>query len=776
MKKEVHSPKDEVSFNTKSTPDWYENFIDYYIDRALNADGQRKAIIEEQYSYVSHDISDSKYKEVINSLQADLTPEKLKEFKVVKQEFNLVLRIVKKYVGEYITRYSNFQVYTEDGDAVGTRNGLIAAKVMDVAFQKFVNGLNEQGVPTGMPSEELPDINEIIKEETQKFIDEKAIKAKHRIELLKKLCDFTYKLSQLAYFYVVTDNICTYLYNLENDTFFDIVPPHELYCLTSTTGFIEDSPVVVRKYRMRLHDILEQHGNLMTLNTKKQLKELVYLYETTSGEFNGTIDISQHPGIISNRLESLRQTHFEFTDNHLETDVYHLQAVSKKKIGKLTYLNLEINKVEEKEVSEDYIFDSAFGDIEIKWSFIDCFYEGWRFGNDTNLAVYTKVKELDVQREHLSIKSFLKNSYYGTTNILPVLPLKPLPGRIVNYQIEYEIIRLKRKQIIAKFKPYLQYLPESILSDSAEFTLEERFSKMVSDDMLILNDTDLSQQAVTALQMSFRSTVEKYLDSLTNIMKSIEMEALDEAEMNPVRYGNASPYMSSELANKQENYATIGNVLAINTYSQVIVNILEAMIDYTKIAWIDGRRGVIQTPDGKLVEVVVDGIENFNDNVGIFIKDVAGETQKLQQVKQMALSASQNGDIESMTELIVNDDLLSIKEKVKEFTQKNREFQLQLEGIKKEAEEIKRTAQAEKYKAERENLLIKEDAETKRQDSRNQVDLIINGVSTMLNNSNDGSEQQQNDLDFKKRQHNDNMRLKEETLRTNERIANANKN
>ena len=46
--------------------------------------------------------------------------------------------------------------------------------------------------------------------------------------------------------------------------------------------------------------------------------------------------------------------------------------------------------------------------------------------------------------------------------------------------------------------------------------------------------------------------------------------------------------------------------------------------------------------------------------------------------------------------------------------------------------------------------------------------------SVTSDNSNDDSPS--NDLDFKKQQHRDNVRLKEETLKSNERIANTNKN
>ena len=777
--KQQRSPKNETSFKTKSTPEWYENFIDYYIDRAISSDVDRIAVILEQYDYLSHTIPDIKYKEVMSGLQKDLTPEKIKEFKAIRQDFNLVLRLVKKYVGEYITRYSSFQVYTEDDKAVTTRNDILASKITDMAFQKFVNGLNAQGTDTGIPTVEQPDIETLIEQETQTFLEEKALKAKARIELLKRLSDYTYKLSQLIYYYVATDNMISYIYNQGTDTFFDVVPPETFYCVPSNTGFTEDSPVVCRKYKMRLNHILERFEDILPGGAKKELERIVQDYEINGEDYTGKFNTMDVPGIISNRIDSTVRSTFELTDHHMLTTVYHVQAMSKKRIGILTYMDFETNQQHTDEVSEDYKLDVAMGDISLTWEYIDCFYEGWRFGNDSSISVYTKIKELDVQREHLNIKSLLKNSYYGVTNVLPNIPFLPLPGRLINYQIEYEIIRFRRKQIIAKFKPNTKVLPEGLLMDSQAFTLEERISKMLTDDQLIINDENLSPQQVSALQVTYRDSVEKYIDSLTNIMKSIESEALDEAEMNPVRYGNASPYMSNELATKQENYATIGNVLAISTYSQALINLMEAMIDYTKIAWIDGKRGMIQLPDNRLEEVIVDGIENFNDNVGIFVKDMATETQKLQQVKQMAFNASQNGDLQAMMELVMNDDMLSIKANLAKFNKANQDFQLQLESVKKEAEEIKRATQQEKFANEKDLLLIKEDGETRRANEKNRIDLLIANVKNMLTddtNSNDANLNATNNLDFQKQKHRDDLDMKQKQITSNENIATRNKN
>ena len=304
MKREIHSPKDETSFKQKNQPDWYENIIDYYIDRAMSCDGDRISIIEQQFKYLNHDIDNNKYKEVMNVLQKDLTPEKLAEFKCVKQDYNLVLRIVKKYIGEYINKYSNYQVYVEDAETVSLRNSTIASKILDISFQKFVNGLNAQGIKTGMPSQDLPTIDEIIKEETQKFIENKALEAKHRIELLKSLSDFTYKLAQLAYYYVTTDNITTYIYNDHDDTFFEVVPPNEIYCIPSSTGFIEDSPVVVRKYKMRLTEILNRFDDLLDNSKKKELQDIVYTYESSNTDFTGTFKVSDYPGILTSRFDT----------------------------------------------------------------------------------------------------------------------------------------------------------------------------------------------------------------------------------------------------------------------------------------------------------------------------------------------------------------------------------------------------------------------------------------------------------------------------------------
>lgn len=295
---------------------------------------------------------------------------------------------------------------------------------------------------------------------------------------------------------------------------------------------------------------------------------------------------------------------------------------------------------------------------------------------------------------------------------------------------------------------------------------------MLEDDTLILNDESLNPQTANILQAGIKSTVEKYIDSLTMILKSIEEEILNESDMSPVRYGNANPYMSRELANMQLNYSTIGNVIASVTYSKLRGNLYEALIDYSKIAWIEGKKGTILNPDGEPEIVEVDGIEHYNDNIGIFVKDLAKESQQIERIKQLAERAAQNNNYDLMLEFITNDDIPSLKKTAKALKEADQQFQKEMQSYQAKAEEIK--AQVEQQKMQHEMTLeqLKQDGQNQRQDSINQTQLIINGVLNTLNSDDDNTDEVQSNRALQQQK----LEQNERKMQSAERIAGMNKN
>lgn len=771
--KNIALPNQHCSYKTKLQKDWYMKTADYYINRAIAENNTRISAISNQYKYLYHEIDNAKYKEVMGVLQADLDSYKLQEFKTQKQDYNIILKIVKKYVGEYLAAYNKYQVFCEDAEAIMSRNDVLKVKLQDILFQGFVNKLNEEGVQTGMESKPIPDLEEFIKTESQKYIEDRAISAKKRLNLLLQLCDDITKITEAVFEYVVTDNMIFYVYNQNNDTNYEVVPPIEYYPInTSSSGFIEDNQAGVRKYSKTLSDILYEFEEVLTASQKKELKDVIDKFTNPLYEQKGMINLMEFKDLVFSYNEpSIGLT--SLTDEHLFTNVYHIQYQSYKKIGKLKYVNFNTNEINEKDVDEDYKLDLVNGDIDLTFTYVPCVYEQYKFGKDNNSGIYTQPVELEVAREHLNLKNEIKLSYYGVTNILKNAPYKPLPERLIDYQIEYEIIRFQRKKTIAKFKPFIQYLPESVMQDSDEFTLEDRYKKMVADDLLIVNDETLTQQAASLLQSGMRNTVEKYIDSLTMILKSIEEEVLNEADMSPTRYGNPSPYMSKELANMQLNYSTMGNVIANVTYSKVRGNLYEALIDYSKIAWIEGKKGTILNPDGEPEIVETGGIEHYNDNIGIFVKDLTKESQQLDRIKQIAERAAQNSNYEMMIEFITNDDIPTLKKIATKLRTAEETFKKELESYKTQAEQIKAKVEQEKMQHEMQLEVLKQEGQTQRQNSINETQLIINNVLTTLKSdtTNDNSK------DINNRQiQQQKLEQNERKMQSAERIANMNKN
>ena len=91
-----------------------------------------------------------------------------------------------------------------------------------------------------------------------------------------------------------------------------------------------------------------------------------------------------------------------------------------------------------------------------------------------------------------------------------------------------------------------------------------------------------------------------------------------------------------------------------------------ANIDYSKFAWIDGKRGSYVDPTtNKVVVVDIDGSSDFSGNIGIYIRNNADVQNKLNMMKELAFSAGQNDQLEVAIEAIENNNITSIAKNIK---------------------------------------------------------------------------------------------------------------
>ena len=229
-------------------------------------------------------------------------------------------------------------------------------------------------------------------------------------------------------------------------------------------------------------------------------------------------------------------------------------------------------------------------------------------------------------------------------------------------------------------------------------TTEERLAVANKDGFLPFDDTDAQANSLQAIREVATTALNNYLQMLENLKQGLKAEAWEAANMNNARFGDTKDYGGKAVQENNYAQAMTGSVWSLECFNLFREKDYLANIDYSKFAWIDGKRGsYIDPTTNKLVIVDLDGSSDFGANIGIYIRNNSEVQNKLNMMKELAFSAGQNDQLEVAIEAIQSNNLVSIASNIKKAIQAKREYDLQLQKSQQEAQ-----AQVEQIISERE--------------------------------------------------------------------------
>lgn len=700
-------PDQRVSTKKKITdPDWYVPTIDYIINRAISADN--KTEVKENLKYANGEIDKKTYDYVSKKYGTDEVP-----LPADIRELDLITPIKERYIGEYIRQHSNYQVFNNDYDSIILRNQELATKVNSMLAQSLINYLNSD-TETGMASEEVPDIEKFAEEFIENWMDERAIQATNKIKLLESLTDATVLYIQGFFYWWATEQVYSYRTIRNNDVVKEIVSPLEYYRVKGESLFAEDDPMGMRLRYVSINDIISHNRDALKETDKKYIDELYKISNNASSSEAITVDIQ----LVENRREFSyyadkghvsNSSNYAFADNSKRIPEYHIVWKTLTKVGYLVYWN-ELGQIEETVVDETYKFNEDAGDIDIEWDWIDEVYEAYRYGLEAT-GIYIPPKPIDIQRENINNVSECKLPYNGITGLLHDNKINPIPRRIAPLMALYRIYTLQQERFVAKYKGDILPIPESIMSDSDNFTRIERLNYILSDNYLFYNDQSVDPQLLAYLRAIGNSGIERYIETLSQLRKQIKDEAWELANMNEQRFGDINPNAGKSTTEYAITKSTTGSILMFEMFNKFKETDYKADLDYSNVAWIDGKAGSYYNKDTKkVVYVNVEPMELYSDNIGIYFENSTLEEERLAALRDLAFSAAQNGDFDIAAEAINSDSSVFITRLIKQEMKARRELSQQLQLAEQEAkakeaeEQTKRDSQQRRHDYDIEEL------------------------------------------------------------------------
>jgi hypothetical protein len=698
-------PNQRVSNKEKGKEEFYIQCTNYIIDKAISQNNKAETI--ENLNMGNSILSMDSIKYLTEPYAKDKGKNDTFRFPDTLREIDLITRIKERYIGEFIRQYHNYQVYIHNPDVIAKRNKEVGEFVYNFLINKFAELVKNKTNP-----EEIENID--VETEVSKYLagwtDDRITEGQKKLDLINSVTDSVVSYIKGYFHWFCTEEVYSYRDIRFNDLHKEIVSPLEYYRVDSGNIFVEDDHMGMRKYRLSISDVIDQFRDRLS---EKDINYLRTLEEKS--RYGEDIDLP-----VSLILDRKAFDLYSDPKNPISSlsikvpkqgiDVYHCVWKTETKIAIVKYIDPITQEINEVELPGDYKLNPAEGDISLTHDYINEVAETYRFGGKID-GVYIPFKILEVQRSKLRNSSVCKLPYNGLRGLIPGNIIKPVPRRIAPYQLLLVLYYLQRERAIAKFKA-INLIPESILQDSEHMTMSQRLRYSTLDDLLPYNDEDIEPSLLQGIKNLYNSGAERYIQILNEVIDSVKREAMDVANMNEQRYGDIAQRAGKAITEYAITKATTGSIWMNEMFNKFREKDYEADLDYSKVAWIEGKQGSFVNPQGDVVYVDFDGISQLGVDLGVKVNNSVIEDEKLEAFRNLAFSASQNGDLDIAADAIESNNAREIKRLIKKGVEARRQYETQTNQAAQmaqvEAENIRKEIETTRLAANKEDTLIKE--------------------------------------------------------------------
>lgn len=706
----LNFPQQKVSGTIKSKAEWYTNCIDYVIDTGLAMNDRTED--EVKLRILRGDIPNSFYKKTLNPYNA--TNEKYQRFPATMRNLDIMSDIIRRYVSEYFKGVHEFIVGANNPDIVINKNAKLKEKIGELAQQAFqqefekayqqaVQQAQQQGQDpnTINPQDSMPDPEQFIKDFNEKYIDDESKQGQDMLDYIRSITqDNIIYLS--AFFNFVSLGECFSYCDVRGSNIVkENVPVLEAYPIPNGNYFVEDHDMFARKMMLSYQQIMDMFEDNLD-DKDKAFLETYYSRQSAHGEIT-RLTYNQYFETYPDVCEKFNKEERElfkrdpinvYDVNTNLYEVWHVVWRGEAKRGILTYIN-ELGLTTTRVVDEGYTLNKEAGDISIEWTYEPQVYEGYRIGTRYTAIYPIKARPIAFNRGG-------KLPYNGIMEVLPMMGKFSIIKLITPYQIMRNIFAYHREMVIAKNKMLILLLPESLIASNTE----DKIYKMAADGVLLVDDTeDANSQKMANIRL-LNANLGSYITELTNLMEATKLEAREMVDMNVQRYGDIAQSAGAATTQEAITRSSMGMVILVQMFDEFRKADYNRDLDYCKLAYIDGLDTSYWNELGQKKYISLDVDTFINSDYSTTVRNDSKELDKVQQLRQWAFSAAQNGDLDMALAAITGDNVSQIKATVQKFTELKRQHEEQMQQTEQmlKQEEIQNKLREIKAKGEQDRL------------------------------------------------------------------------
>ena len=628
---------------SKKNKKWRESCVEAYIELSQYGVNERKDDLKRLYDYYNGVIYEDDYRYVTQPYGKSRTnfPSKMRNYPIIKPIIDLLL-------GEKSKRPLNYTVTVQNGDAVSQKESAKQQAIYQNLQQRFIQTL-AQSNPEILQNLESPDDIPMPKEIADQFensyVDNRAIKGQHAMTYIMQSQEVYDKLQKAWFHFLVSGEVYTHRGVRNKEPFYEVLNPIDIdYDKDPDIEFVEDGDwALVRKY-VHASSVIDSFYESLTEEQVLELEE-PRQSDPESYLLYRRARAGSDPNTYRNRLIEVVTVYWK----------------SRKRIGFLEYLDPETGSMEEMEVDETFRMPKEMKDMgaKVTYLWVNEVWEGTRIDG----RFYININPVANQRISIDNASTCKLPINGRKYSDINADNISLVSLGIPYQLNYNIFKYRMELAIARSKDIISQFDINMIPKKWDM---DKFMYYVEGTGIAWVDYNkegiqLNPQHQSVLDMSIK-TISQYITLLESILN--EWEKI--SGVSRQRQGTIGAYegkASSQQAILQSSHITED---IFRKFARLEQRDLQALLDYSKEAWLTGKQGMFVMPDGTTDFLDLDTLQHMESNYGIFVSDAGKDQQRLDQIKGLAQAMIQNGTKASMVaEMFESENFSQIKGKLK---------------------------------------------------------------------------------------------------------------
>jgi len=664
-------PKQRIPFSQKDDK-WKEDCVNAYINLSKFGISERRSYLKSLYDYYNGVIDEEDYNYVLKPYGRTRShfPTKLRNYPIIKPIIDLLL-------GEKSKRPLEYTVTVQNADSVSIKEEALQNLLLTNLRSQFVNELAQLGqIQQGENVEPPPPPKQIAEEFDRTYTDHRAITGQSALNFIMYYNEVYDKIQKLFFHYLVVGECYSHKGVRRDEVFYEVVNPLDIdYDKDPDIDFVEDADwAIIRKYS-HASTIIDIFGEYLSDDQVLELESPTHTsaeaYLLYRAEASGADD-----NVYRNRLIEIITVYWK----------------SRKRIGFVSYIDPNTGNTEMFDVEEGYRLSPELkaAGAKMEWEWVNEVWEGTRIDR----RFFINIRPYKNQRNSLDNPSRCKlpinGRKYSDINSQSI----SLVSLGIPYQLNYNIYKYRLELAIARSKDIIAQFDINMIPKNWDM---DKFMYFVEGTGIAWVDYNkegiqLSPQHQSVLDMSIK-TISQYLTLLESIM--VEWEKI--SGVTRQRQGQMSTYEGK--ATSQQSIVQSSHITEdlFRKFANFERRELQGLLDYSKEAWVNGKKAVYVMPDGSMDQLDLEPLTHMEAEYGIFVSDAGKDVERKQKIEGLAQAAVQNGmPMSAVISIFESESFSQIKDKIRQ--------------AEKQADELRKAQEQAQQQQSQQEMQLKQQA------------------------------------------------------------------